>query len=356
MSRAPSPKSIHGQSVTQQQFLNAIVETLDGLGGGRMQDIVKALGAEWDTHEGRQQINQTLVNMSRRGTIRRMEGERGLYEVTTYGRRAGVSVFDRQEKDILDVIRSHGGFCRLRDILEAFDVRPVGAERKEVRNDPVYVRIMQVIRRSTVIRQDHIKRGVYNLPWGETHALPLRGRWAGMIFESGLYAAKGPNGEPLKREAWEEERDLFFANVGGAFKVLREGRGLTAEEFAGDPAILASLCELQRQAPNEVAIVRGAWMDRIEIERRKMTEVGKPVDEINAWIERETDRMEPALTRSLYSRFEKGAVGAHYHAPLSLYVNAAKFYDVCPVTLSRGIIAGLPPEERLRPAQANYLT
>lgn len=355
MSRAPTPKSIHGQSVTQQQFLNAIVETLDGLGGGRMQDIVKALGAEWDTPDGRQQVNQTLVNMSRRGTIRRMEGERGLYEVTVQGRRRGVSIFDRQEKDILDVIRSHGGFCRLRDILDAFGVRPVGPDRDIIRTDATYERVMKVIRQSEVIRQDHIKRGVYNLPWAETHALPLRGRWVGMIMESGLYAAKGGNGEPLKREAWEEERDLFFSNVGGAFKVLREARGLTAEEFTSDPAILATLCELQRQATNEVAIVRSAWMDRIEIERRKQTDAGKPVDEINAWIERETDRMEPALTRSLYSRFEKGAVGAHYHAPLSLYVQAAKFYGVCPVALSRGMIAALPAEERLRPAPTNYL-
>jgi hypothetical protein len=352
MGRRASEKTIHGQPVSQTVFLNTIVEALGGMGGGRAGDLVEVLGSEWETTEAKQVLNQTLLNLSRRGTLRRIEGERGLYEVTTHGRRAGVSVFDRLEKDILDVIRSHGGFCRMRDILDAFGVRPVGPDRQDMQNDPVYTRVLQVIGKSEMIRQDHIVRGVYNLPIAETESLPLCGRWAAMIIEAGCGVVKGGK---LDDEVWREERDLFFSNVGGTFKALREIRGLTAAQVLDDPAIHTACCELQRRAPKEVAIIRSAWMDRIEIERRRMAAADKPIDEINAYIDEETERLTPTMPRSLYSRFEKGALGAHFHAPLALYEAVAKFYGVRASALSRGVISPEPAEERLRPAQTNYL-
>jgi hypothetical protein len=39
-------------------------------------------------------------------------------------------VFDAEEKAILDVIRQHGGFCRFRDIMEAFGCRIAGQGRR----------------------------------------------------------------------------------------------------------------------------------------------------------------------------------------------------------------------------------
>lgn len=353
--RRALPKTIHGTSVTQQEFLNTLVEALSAMGGGGVGDLIPTLGPEWETREGKQRLAQTLCNLVKRGTLRNLDGQRGVYEVTVYGKRAGVSVFDRQEKDILDVIRSHGGFCHLRDILEAFGVRPVGPDRQDIQNDTLYTRLQQVIRRSTVIRQDHIERGVYNLPWDQTHALPLRGEWAAMLIKHGWAMARGAGNEQDNVEDWRGERDAFFQVVGCAFKALREARGLSAEEFAEEVSIRPVLYELIKRAPKEIANITGDWTARTEAQRLGMIEAGATDAEVFDFVTEDSAQMEPSLPRCIYSRFEKGIVGAHFHAPLSLYVKIADFFNVCPASLSRGLIAPIPDSERLRPAHTNYL-
>lgn len=364
-------KTIHGQEVSQTVFLRTVAEAISECeGGATAGDLTSMLGEEWSQPQMRQLLASTLINMAGRGTIRRVEGHKGLYVTTNHFRRAGVNQFDTDEQAILTAIRRRGGFCRLKDIMEDFDVRPAGGPegQADIKGITEYQRVLRVIMKSDLIRQDivdpAIGAGIYNVPWSEVAALPLVGRYVVPYIHHTMKEIKLAVGARVTSREWWDERDAFFSQVGDAFKRLRKMRGLEAQDVVDLKPVRAAVAEFQRKAGPPINEIRHEWMDRMsdtieamrtasEIsEEGTASERKRKVDhEIAAYRDEQEQLRDTKLGVLLYKRFEKGNPGAHYFAPLILYQAVAEAFEVCPAALSRGVIALLPHTERLRPTR-----
>lgn len=363
-------KTIHGEPCTHQHFMNTVGETIASMeGGGRAADLIPTLGPEWDTAGGHKIISQTLINLCSRNKLKRVEGERGLYVVSNHYRRTGVNQFDEDEKAILRIIRNHGGFCQWSDILEVMGVRPHGSkqDRLDAMADPVYKRVYNTILKSDRIRQDittqKIGTGVYNLPWEELNNLPMIGYYASLYIHYTYNAVLRANtGIETGPHDWYDEQELFFEQVGAAFKRLRDIRKLSLETLLEDKAIRAALMRFQQVADRPLAVIRGEWKDKVDLEVERLKAAAEINDGRTAHVRREEARAKcEAYTEEqrllfntkcgqwLYRKFENGDVGAHCNAPLILYMAVANHFEVCPAALSRGAILSLPDKERLRP-------
>lgn len=346
-------KTVQGQPVSHTEFLNAVVQAIDRVeGGARVAELVNALGPEWDPQDQRKFLATTLDNLTRRHVLRRAEGKRGLYEVTPHYKRAGVSVFDAEEKAILDVIRTHGGFCRFRDIMEAFGCRVAGPDGDLTANSGIHSRLMYVIRKSKLIRQDLLESGIYNLPWADLAGQPMRGKWAALITKKTYYEQCYTTKAEIDDNVWRTWRDTLFYNVGAAFKDLRKTHGLSITDLLDDRRVRAAVAEFVRAAPGEIAIIRQDWFDRTGLEVDRMREEGATSNAVDDYREQRDSELGLRQPEWLYGRFEKGKLGAHMMAPLGFYQAVAERFDLCPAQLSRGLIALLPPDDvRLRPTR-----
>lgn len=364
-------KTIHGVEVTQVAFLNEIIDQIDRCGdeGATVVDIARGLGTEWEeSAQARQQLAYTIANMVKRNLILRVENERGLYKVSMVARRSGVTRFDADERSILASIRDAGGICQWRDILEAHDIRPHGEFKTEALNSALYRRLTDVILKSELIRQDLGVRGVYNLPWEQVGALPLRGCWAALLTKMHYLEERQNLKLSVDLDDWRLARNTFFTNVGVAFEEARDRHNKSAEEVVLMPGIRAAVMELARRAPQEVANAKQVW--RIESEKHvtriaaryaALIENADGPDavallrhnqrsEVAAYTDSRIADWDSQWMCKLYLLFEKGSVGAHVHAPLTLYTAVAKTFNCCPAALSRGLVT--PPmqdKNRSRP-------
>lgn len=372
MPRYPThDKTIHGRQVTQTEFTNTICEAVRRMEVARVGDLISAVGAEWDTPERRKLLGQTLSNLAGRGKLKRVAGQRGDYTVTEHYKRTGSDLFDQDEKAILRIIRSHGGFCRFRDIQEAMDVRPHGSkqDRLDIQAEAAYRRIYAVIEKSTRIRQDITSpgygEGIYNVPWEEMKGLPFVGRFASHYIHYTFDQVLRANTDiPTEKDDWHIEQERFFEQVGAAFTRLREIRNLSLEEFLSISPIRAAVLTFKAKAPKAMLLVRGDWKDRVDVEVARLREAAEVDDGRAAYIRHEElqrrldayreeqDRLfESKSHQWLYRKFENGSVAAHCNAPLILYTAIAAHFEVCPAELSRGAIFALPDEERMRPGR-----
>lgn len=381
MSRTPQiQKTIHGEPVDHTTYLRAILDEIDRYpDGARNADIARGLGAEWAELPLRTVLSQTLVNMARRNLIYRDLGERGLYKVSMVARRNGVNKFDADEQSILAAIRAEGGICQWRDILEAHDCRPVVSKLnsddvrtayKALKANADYQRLKSVIANSQLIRQDFAQRGVYNLPWAELGAHPLRGKWFALMSKvSYIESCAKAKTEPDLNFWRDYIRDAYFTHVGEAFANLRKQFGDSEDDLLADSRIYGAVVALARAAPKEVNRIRTEWRDRTDVwvqARRDAAEAeadaleaeGKPWSHLQPIVRQDIeeyragrdDEWEKKHIRWLYSRFERGTVGTHVHAPLLLYTTVAEHYGKCPAALSRGIIVDRPHDDvRIRP-------
>ncbi|AXQ68981.1 hypothetical protein HOU00_gp144 [Caulobacter phage CcrPW] len=371
MSRTPQiQKTIHGEPVDHTTYLRAILDEIDRYpDGARNADIARGLGAEWAELPLRTVLSQTLVNMARRNLIYRDLGERGLYKVSMVARRAGVNKFDSDEQSILAAIRAEGGICQWRDILDAHDCRPKGVDADVIKASPLYTRLHRVIANSQLIRQDFAARGVYNLPWAELGSLPLRGKWYALMSKVSFIESCAKAKVDLDLDVWRDQRDAYFAHVGEAFANLRKQFGDSEDDLLADSRIYGAVVALARAAPKEVNIIRAEWRDRTDVwvqARRDAAEAeadaleaeGKTWNHLQPIVRQDIEEhragrdeeWEKKHIRWLYSRFERGTVGTHVHAPLLLYTAVAEHYGKCPAALSRGLIVDKPHDDvRLRP-------
>ncbi|AFU88310.1 hypothetical protein CcrColossus_gp440 [Caulobacter phage CcrColossus] len=371
MSRIPQiQKTIHGVPVDHTTYLRAILDEIDRYpDGARNADVARGLGPEWAELPLRTVLSQTLVNMARRNLIYRDLGERGLYKVSMVARRSGVNKFDSDEQSILAAIRAEGGICQWRDILDAHDCRPKGVDASIIKASPLYSRLTRVIANSQLIRQDFAARGVYNLPWAELGSLPLRGKWFALMSKVSFIESSAKAKLDVDLNVWRDQRDAYFAHVGEAFANLRKQFGDSEDDLLADSRVYGAVVTLARAAPKEVNIIRAEWRDRTDVwvqARRDAAEaeadaleaegktwshlqpiVRQDIEEYRAGRDDEWDKKH---IRWLYSRFERGTVGTHVHAPLLLYTAVAEHYGKCPAALSRGLIVDKPHDDvRLRP-------
>jgi hypothetical protein len=374
MPRYPThEKTVHGKPVTQTEFTNTICEAIRRKTMARVGDLIEVVGSEWDTPDNRKLLGQTLSNLTVRKKLKRVEGERGAYAVTDHYKRTGSDLFDQDENAILKIIRSHGGFCRFRDIQEGMDVRPHGSrqDRLDIQAETAYRRIYAIIEGSTRIRQDITSagygEGIYNVPWAEMKGLPFVGRYAShyikYTFDKVLRANTGIE---TSKDEWYDEQERFFEQVGAAFQRLRTIQKLSLEEFLAIRSIRAAVLTFKQRAVKPLAVIRGEWKARMDVEAARLRESiltredGRPQyakeDEarraVDAYQDEQQQLYEQKSHQWLYRKFENGDVGAHCNAPVILYTAIAEHFEVCAAELSRGAIFALPYEERLRPGRA----
>jgi len=377
MARITHDKTINGKPVTHTEFLKEVITTIDELGpeNAKVANIASKFGEEWCTPAGKKLLSQTLANMLGRGHVALVDGKPGLYRTTANVKRNGVNRFDADEEAILTVIRDHGGFCRFRDIMEAFGMRAVGEDAKDITFQPLYVRLIEVLRESKRIRQDFIQRGIYNVPWAEMQGLPVRGLWASMMIKVTWSELRQtwdmPATDDEGRPGWYKLREEFFTNVHLAFERLRTTAQMTVDELLDERVMRLAIADFERAAPTVLSVIYDEWRAYTdeEIERRDAAYAlavaqmeaggGSAHDLSRLQVEHQADidiyrdarQQELDLKRPiwLYKKFEKGDVTAHCRAPLSLYTAMAEVFGLCPASLSRGMIALLPYEQKVVP-------
>ncbi|USN15148.1 hypothetical protein KIKIMORA_00010 [Brevundimonas phage vB_BpoS-Kikimora] len=360
-----TPKTIKGKLVGQDDFKIAIVEAVQLQGQASMNSLISTIGMEWDTKEKRKILGQTLFNMAKRGTLRRVEGERGLFEVSPGYHRRGVSVFHANEEGVLDVLRSLGGFARFSEIMDAYglrargkDVNAIRARRQRARDDretdadlrdlhtdvspndtSEYQAILRVLVNSKKVRQDYLLRGWYNLPIDEIRNLPLRGRFAGLVI-------KATQLDFGVKRGWMDERDEFFTRVGSVVQAARRARGdgfRDLRDFVRIPKVAAALLDLSRRP--RIARELSSWYSaETAAHIEEMKAQGASPEDVGAYRrQREDDELGEQYLVDLMKRFEAGGEGmygvnTHLNAPLSFYTAIAEALSICPVAMSRGLL------------------
>lgn len=359
------PKTVKGVPVNQDEFKVAVVESIQRQGQASMNTLLVDLGREWDTKEGRKSLGQTLFNMAKRGTIRRVADARGMFEVAPGYHRRGVSTFHANEEGVLDVLRSLGGFARFSEIMDAYglrargkDVNAVRQRRKRAREDretmadltdlhtevapsdtSEYQAIARVLANSKKVRQDYLLRGWYNLPIEEIRNLPLRGRFAGLII-------KATQLDFGVKRGWMDERDEHFTRVGSVVQAARWARGegfRDLRDFVRIPKVSAALLDLSRRP--RVSRELDSWYSAetaAQIDEMKAQGVGP--EAIGAFRQqRDDEKLGDQYLVDLMTRFEAGGEGmfgvnVHLNAPLSFYTAIAEALSICPVAMTRGLL------------------
>lgn len=360
-----TPKTVKGKPVDQDEFKLAIVKAMQLQGQASMNSLIRDIGLEWDTKENRKILGQTLFNMAKRGTIVRVEGERGLFEVAPSFHRRGVSTFHANEEGVLDVLRSLGGFARFSEIMDAYglrargkDVNAVRQRRKRAREDretmadltdlhtevspndtSEYQALLRVLVRSKKVRQDYLLPGWYNLPVDEIRNLPLRGRFAGLII-------KATQLDFGVKRGWMDERDEHFTRVGSVVQAARRARGegfRDLRDFVRIPKVAAALLDLSRRP--RVSRELDSWYSAETAARiDEMKAQGVSPEEIGAFRQkRDEEKLGDQYLVDLMERFEAGGeemygVNAHLNAPVSFYEAIAEALSICPVAMSRGLL------------------
>jgi hypothetical protein len=374
------PKTLHGQPVSQQDFIKAITDALTHCEEqtGSAGHLAGLLGPEYLTTEGKALVLTSLKNMERRDLVRRVE--RGIYKLAPHVRRAGVSSRHQMEMQVIDILRKDGGFARRRDIQEEFDVRPAGPEFREavrwlkradagllpydeagspkafnvhdVRDTYVFKLIHTTISESkqlyTVIGEAIGNRGIIHLDFDEIARLPVRGRWMARLVKYEVYETR----PRAQRNSWMVERDLRFRQIGEAFQTIRDRRGIELADLARSAKVKKALNECARSRWVRPKLFEG-WYMETEAEARLMEGRGVPAEEIGAFREeRMQDRYVVGEAVRALTLFESGfpdeheiargalsdGVNVHLNMPVAFYVEAAKVLEVDAAQLSRGII------------------
>jgi hypothetical protein len=352
--RGASSKTVHGKQVTQDQFLNTIVKALAQMENqqGVAGDLIPALGPEYDNLDGRRVIKDSLRNMWRRGTLKKTD--RGVYTIAGNFALRGVSHFDASERAILDVIRDLGGVARWYEIMGYFGVRVKARDAEERRwlaQDPEHYHINRVLQNSPNIKQDLLRQGYYNLPWPEFLACVANGRALTHFCQMGFHIAQ-TGCEDIKVDAWEEHRNELLKGIGFAVVLLREQRGIETAELARVPAVAAALLAFKNMFDEGERAIKTAdqhYLDQTAAGRRKRLADGWTETQTADWEDQRESERVAKRPITLLRLFEDGNANVHMGAPVALYKAIATEFQVCPVSLSRGMVWPLPPEERIKP-------
>jgi hypothetical protein len=232
-------------------------------------------------------VRQTLGRMTEASILERVGY--GKYALCPGYQRRTVSVGSDTEALIYSVLIDHGGIAVTRDIHKAV----WGGERAKGDRPYDYVRVMKALRVSERIGQNFGK-GVWNLAEGERAALPMRGRWVGLV--QGLDSAK--------------TRNAFFQDVGAAFCDARGERSLA--DVAGDSAIAGALGQMADIAPGAE---RKAL--KLQLADQEAGEDVLPVAGYSYWL------------------FEQGEPDLHMAATATFYRDCARLFGVDAAALSR---------------------
>ncbi len=356
----PLEKPVQGKVLSNREFTLTVLKMIGEAGeaGITMPQLAARMGDEWVNNpmNGRL-LSKWLARHLAAGRLSRPR--RGVYVLAADEK--GLTPAHAHEEAIREVIREHGGFAYWTDILIGLGVQEErGIERRPMKpflniigdetpdelqakrqeyerlflrwesadaawkaKNPAYkseyLTYGRVARNSPRIRRDHAVRGLYALTAAEVAAMPLRGRWAGLMIHAGALALDpGLEGDP--ETYWQVQRD-FFTQVGSAYRFARSALEIDLVELAALPDVRQSIEAMIDHAKG--------W------EARRLREYEGEPEKIEAF--------RHAISEEALADFEAGDHALHFSAPLALYQQLADLYSLDAAQLSRGIVS--PAEE-----------
>jgi hypothetical protein len=329
------PKFEKGRPVSQSEFIDAVLDAVDVRGVAK--PIQVAVDLEFaNTPEEKECVAMQLRNLMQQKLLVRVE--RAGYSLSSSCR---LRRNRTAEAALIETIRSYGGLSTWSEIMRDFDTLP--SENKDGRywggrGNGSQGHLSKVLKSSSrIIRYELASRKImWGLPWDELLKLPMTGRNAEFTmtleFVELTEAQVGRGGRQAEKEL-RENIEEHFDRVGIAFRKARRMYGLGYEDAAYAPSIRESLEWIKGHLPNAAAALH-----------REMNHVAERAARLEGRIDdyryleqlkdRETDR---ALAHIL-GGLEMGSPEIHRLAPAKLYYDYAAAFQICPVSLSYGLV------------------
>lgn len=385
MARSPRiPKTINGVELTQHAFLEAICEEFKRHGGkARAPDIAKGWNdAHWSERAHLLLLSKTLDNMSKRGTLTRLE--HGVYGLTGHYDRHGVHVFDQMSRSVVEALRDNGGFADFATIRRAHDLDATEGgtqllhktinwmfERGMIRTD-----YASVVGRT---RPGEPPPDYYNLPSEALAGVVLSGRTRRMmIFQAYRTAFESQAGDAdeaastglAEFETCERLCDRAFHLTGRMIHAFVDAVGLTTADLVVDGGLERALRAMteggahhqgHRGISEARAAVRAQWAETgEEVRRLKARNVASgaiaqqreaALAEFEAFVPRQLlidlfgpsdGEFDPATGEPTYST---GFRETYALVTPAVFVELARILGLDAARLSRGEIERLPTRE-----------
>lgn len=313
------PWMIGTRGVSKRDFKLTLFKIIQMLGAASPTEVAEHMSIDMTVEENKRRIWNLFESLQK--SQRLIKVSRGKYKVNPQIERLGVNKTHQLENEIVKLMRENGGIMRQRDILEAFGLRPHGAEREATKNHWQYTQIREMLLSGPPFYTD-FGRGVYNLAKHELKQLVLLGRWVQRMIYMDWWKndARWP-GSPTPFDRYERQ----IEDIGAAFGYARLRLDLTYEDVAQHDQMrkaleiflnAAELCKNRFIGTSAAYQIRQEW-DRDEKNK------GKGITQLDMYV-------------SILKRFEEGNTLIHECAPLEFYIACARLYSVCPLALSRG--------------------
>lgn len=384
-------KRLRGKKVTQAEFAAATIDAVRKLSkgdeGARPIDVADVLGDPWTQPDFRQILNQTLVNMERRGTLQK--AGRGRYTVNEQKLAdRGDRQSDSIEARLIPFLKSVGGFATMRQMMRhlgidasvlyqddtdwASDADDVVKKVYIYQRDFSYSVAFNAIKRSELIRKDFPifqpnpggkPRRYHHLNADALAALPRTGWFSHELMKWALPGASNASDVDIAT-------DRAFVNIAAAVTTVIRARDVKHADVADE---LEDAMKLWRpaylRAAREAGILKPPERARSVAPRAKRTTAEMPVfdgtplppqkfgsprpkreeayvypDDL-AVFDGTLPEITPGFTlgttlaaEELFEKFCNGEHWAHMTAPLALYIDLAAILHVDAAALSRGAI------------------
>lgn len=284
MPKTATKKIIYGREVSQREFKQILVETVQKFPeGARVSDIVNTWGEDWDTPVAKHIIALTLTNMTNGGYLKRVEGQRGAFTATRAGLRGSDRTSKFENEVCKAIIESGAGIMKRADIEDIFiseahpriplakskvnrpENGPKGNKRHKSAGDSMSTVVREgriedaafrdaaasglrhLLKTSHRIRRNTGKAGYYNVTYDQLLRTPQPGRnlslmmrWVGESAAKRVNAAV-PGSFASATDIFTDLRPIVFRNIARVVTALRELHNFSLEDVVASKPVAAAL-------------------------------------------------------------------------------------------------------------------
>lgn len=339
-------KYLHGKPVSNNEFKDAVIDAVAARDVARPAQLFDDLGIVDSKHK--QSLSVLMVDLTNQGLLIR-EG-RGQYSVSkSYERRRNRAI----DSSIAAVIAQYGGLARRSEILKAFDALP--SMNKHLLYGGRSATLTRYLSRkmvdSTLFHRINVGANAdyWRLAESDFLNVPVSGRAVETLAKHQWLDATESGGRNDKQSEAElmEDIETHFVRVGMALRRVRRLFGLNLDGIAKSTAVDNCVEWARWRSPEFSQEVRTEI--RLEAKSRaaaEQVEIGS--DRYDTILEEEEMRFGVFAL----DRLEGGSAAAHRAMPVAIFYEYAEAFDVCPASLSRGIVQFAKLNERHKALKA----